>query len=324
MKTTSNRTSASTMAGAILLVLAPTAGALAQDYPSQDLDMTVAFAPGGGNDIMSREIAAILQKYDRYPANIMINNRVGGSGAVGWGYLHSQAGSAYDVSTTSGSLFTTPLQADTPWTVDDFTPIALLAADDLAITVLGSSPWNDIEEFIAAAKENPPVIAGTGTVNVDFIVIALFAEKAGFEFEYVPFNSYPDSQTALLSGAVDALMGNPGEVIGMVDSGDMRALVYSGSTVPPEMEGVPTMASLDADPGVSMPRGLIMAPDAPQEAVDWWVDTMQFVVTTPEWQDYISTNLLTETALFGEDFRQFLEQTNVSFTETLRSRGFVE
>lgn len=301
------------------------AGAVAaQDYPSQQLDMTVAFAPGGGNDIMSRAIADIMQKYDLYPQNIVINNRVGGSGAVGWGYLFSRDGSGYDVSTTSGSLFTTPLQADTPWNVKDFTPVALLAADDLAVTVLASSPWNTIEEFIEAAKETPPIIGGTGTVNVDFIAIALFAEKAGFEFEYVPFNSYPDSQTALLSGALDALMGNPGEIVGMVESGDMRALVYSGPSVPPELEGTPTMASLDADPGVSMPRGLIMAPNAPQEAVDWWIETMRFVVGTPEWADYIATNLLTEYTLFGDEFGAFLAQTEVNFTETLRSRGFVE
>ena len=313
-----------TIAATALLGLAAVSPAAAQDYPSESLDMTVAFAPGGGNDVMSRGIAEILQKYDLYPENIEINNRVGGSGAVGWGYLYTQTGSAYDISTTSGSLFTTPLQADTPWTVDDFTPIALLAADDLALTVLGSSRWNTVEEFIAEAKEKPPVIAGTGTVNVDFIVIALFAEKAGFEFEYVPFNSYPDSQTALLSGAVDALLGNPGEIIGMVDSKDMRALAYSGPVVPPEMEGVPTMADLEFDPGISMPRGLIMAPDAPQEAVDWWIKTMQFIVTTPEWKEYISTNLLTEYTLFGDDFATFLEKKNVSFAETLRSRGFIK
>lgn len=323
--TTCNLTRLTAAPAAAVLALGMTATtAVAQSYPSQTLDMTVAFAAGGGNDILTRTIANILQQYNLYPENIAINIRSGGSGAVGWGYLYNQAGSGYDISTTSGSLFTTPLQADTPWTSSDFTPIALLAADDLAVTVMTSSPWTTIEEFIEAARENPPVIGGTGTVNVDFITIALFAEKAGFEFEYVPFNSYPDSQTALLSGALDALMGNPGEIIGMVESGDMRALVYSGVVVPPELEGVPTIDELGFGPTVSMPRGLIMAPDAPQEAVDWWIETMKFVVTTPEWEAYINQQLLTPVQLFGEDFGAFMAETQVSFGETLRSRGFVD
>ena len=88
----------------------------AQTYPSADetLDWTIAFGPGGGNDIMARTIIDILTKYDMYPGNIAAENRAGGSGAVGWGYLFGQSGNGYGISTTSGSFVTTPLQADTP------------------------------------------------------------------------------------------------------------------------------------------------------------------------------------------------------------------
>ncbi|WP_114967016.1 Bug family tripartite tricarboxylate transporter substrate binding protein [Alkalilacustris brevis] len=313
-----------TLAATAILGFAVTGTAQAQDYPAQPLDMTVAFAPGGGNDIMSRVLADILQKYDLYTQPISINNRSGGSGAVGWGYFYNQAGSAYDVSSTSGSIITTPLQADTPWHITDFTPVALLATDDLVLAVSSDSPYTTIEEFIEGARENPPVIGGTGTVNVDFIAIALFAEKAGFEFDYVPFNSRPDSQTALLSGALDALMNSPGQVVGMVEAGEMRALAYTGGSTPAELEGVPTMASLGMDPGVSMPRGLILPPDAPQEAVDWWIETMRFVVDTPEWQQYIASNMLTEITLFGDDFNEYILNTEAAFANTLRAGGYID
>ena len=162
-----------------------------QDYPSQTLDLDDRLqGPGGGNDIMRAPFSRSMEKYDLYPADIRAENRAGGSGAVGWGYLHSKSGSGYDVSTTSGSFVTTPLQADLPWEPADFTPVALLATDDLALVVNGSSEIQTIEDLIAAAKERPITIAGTGTVNVDFIVPTLFAEAAGFEFDYVSFNSH--------------------------------------------------------------------------------------------------------------------------------------
>lgn len=302
------------------------APALAQSYPSTDetLDWTIAFGPGGGNDIMARTIVDILNTYDLYPGDISVENRAGGSGAVGWGYLYGQAGNPYGISTTSGSFVTTPLQADTPWQPADFTPVALLATDDLVLVVNGSSEIQNIEEFIAYAQENPINIAGTGTVNVDFIVPTLFAERAGFEFDYVSFNSMADQTTALLSQSVDAMVGNPGEILGLIDSGDLRALVYSGNSTPDALEGVPTMGDLGYDIGVSMPRGLILAPDAPEEAQQWWIETMQRVVETPEWDEYIASNTLTPTVLYGDDFREFLTNTKNGFEVVLRSVGAIE
>lgn len=300
--------------------------AISQEYPdpAQTLDWTIAFGPGGGNDIMARTIVDILTTYDLYPGDISVENRAGGSGAVGWGYLYGQSGSGYGISTTSGSFVTTPLQADTPWEPADFTPVALLATDDLVLVVNGSSEIQNIEEFIAFAQENPVTIAGTGTVNVDFIVPTLFAQAAGFEFDYVSFNSMADQTTALLSESVDAMVGNPGEILGLIDSGDLRALVYSGASTPAALGDVPTMGDVGHDIGVSMPRGLILPPDAPVEAQQFWIETMQRVVETPEWAAYIENNTLTPTILYGEEFGTFLTRTQNGFAEVLRSVGAIE
>jgi putative tricarboxylic transport membrane protein len=314
------------LAAALAAPIALAAPAVAQEYPSTDetLDWTIAFGPGGGNDIMARSIIEILNTYDLYPGEISAENRAGGSGAVGWGYLYAQAGSAYGISTTSGSFVTTPLQADTPWQPEDFTPVALLATDDLVLVVNGDSDIETIEQFIERAKESPINIGGTGSVNVDFIVPTLFAEKAGFEFDYVSFNSMSEQTTALLSNALDAMVGNPGEILGLIESGDLRPLVFSGQTTPAALEGVPTMGEIGYDIGVSMPRGLILAPDAPAEAQEWWIATMRQVVETPEWAEYISANTLTPTVLYGEDFRDFLISTKNGFEVVLREVGAIE
>jgi putative tricarboxylic transport membrane protein len=300
-------------------------GALAQGYPdpSERLDWTIAFGPGGGNDIMSRTLIDILDKHDLYPGDIVAENRQGGSGAVGWGYLYNQAGNPYAISSTSGSYITTPLQADTPWGPTAFTPIALLATDDLVLLVNGDSEIDSLQEFVEQAKADPPTIGGIGAVNVDFIVPALLAEKAGFEFDYVSFNAAGELNTALLSNALDAIVSNPGEVLGLMESGDMKALGYSGQTTPEALGDIPTFADAGYPVNISMPRGLILAPDVPAEAQEWWIETMKKVVETPEWQQYIETNLLTENIRYGEDFRTFLAETQGAFEEILREQGAI-
>ncbi len=310
------------LAAALVLGSMP---ASAQDrYPSKRLTWTIAFGPGGGNDIMSRTLISVLEKYKLYPETIVAENRAGGSGAVGWGYVFSQKGNPYHLSSTSGSFITTPLQANTPWQPSSFTPIALLATDDLVLLVNKNSKIRNLKEFIAAAKAKPPSIGGIGAVNVDFIVPKLFSEKAGFTFSYVSFNKQGELTTALLSNALDAQMSNPGEVLGLLQSGDLRALAFSGKSTPKVLGDVPTFAQAGYEIGVSLPRGLVLPPDVPKEAQQWWIETMKKVVATPEWKAYVDKQLLTENVLYGEDFRAFLVKTQGAFADILRKSGAIK
>lgn len=308
-------------AAALAVAAAPAA---AQSYPSQRLDWTISFGPGGGNDIMSRNLIAILEKYKWYPGQIVAENRPGGSGAKGWGYVFAQKGNPYHITSTSGSFITTPLQANTPWGPTSFTPIALLASDDMLMVVNKNSSAKTLQEFIAQSKAKPPSIGGIGAVNIDFIVPKLVSEKAGFTFSYVSFNKQGELITALLSGALDAAMSNPGEVLGLLQSGDMRALAYSGKSTPAALGEVPTFASLGYDIGISLPRGLVLPPGVPKEAQDWWIATMKKVVQTPEWKAYIDKQVLTENVLYGEDFRAFLQKTQGTFADILRKSGAIK
>jgi len=306
------------------LVLGSVPAAAQDRYPSKRLTWTIAFGPGGGNDIMSRTLISVLEKYKLYPETIVAENRAGGSGAVGWGYVFSQKGNPYHLSSTSGSFITTPLQANTPWQPSSFTPIALLATDDLVLLVNKNSKIRNLKEFIAAAKAKPPSIGGIGAVNVDFIVPKLFSEKAGFTFSYVSFNKQGELTTALLSNALDAQMSNPGEVLGLLQSGDLRALAFSGKSTPKALGDVPTFAQAGYEIGVSLPRGLVLPSDVPKEAQQWWIETMKKVVETPEWKAYVDKQLLTENVLYGEDFRAFLVKTQGAFADILRKSGAIK
>jgi putative tricarboxylic transport membrane protein len=316
-------------AAAVVLLAGPMmslgAPAVAQDaYPNKRLSWTIAFGPGGGNDIMSRTLIQIIEKYKLYPSDIVAENRAGGSGAVGWGYLFGQKGNPYHISSTSGSFITTPLQANTPWKPTDFTPVALLAADDLLLVVKGDSKIGNLKDFVESAKRKPPSIGGIGAVNVDFIVPTLLAKQAGFTFEYVSFNKAGELTTALLSNTLDAMMVNPGEALGLIKSGDVKPIAYTGTKTPAALGAVPTLAEAGYKVEVSMPRGLVLAPGVPAEVQQWWINTIRKVVETPEWRDYVEKQILTEQVLYGEDFRSFLKSTQDVFATTLREHGAIK
>ncbi|MFC0105850.1 Bug family tripartite tricarboxylate transporter substrate binding protein [Kibdelosporangium aridum] len=314
---------------ALSVVLAATVAACNQSesggsgsgYPNKDLDWTVAFGPGGGNDKLARKLVDILKKDKLYPNNIAVENREGGSGATGWGYLTKKKGDGYAISTTSGSFITSPLVAKTGFTYRDFTHVGLLASDALFFIVkkdTGISTW---QQWVDKAKQKGSVtIAGIGEVNVDFIVADILAEKAGFKMAYVPFDDQGELITALTSDAVDGAVSNPSEVIGQLDSGDLVALMFTGKEALPKYRDVPTAQSLGYPGLPTMPRGLILPPDAPKEATDWWIETMRKVVETPDWKAYVEDSFLAEDLRWGPDFTKYLDETNLTFEIILKAR----
>ena len=319
-------TAAAAVSGMVLTLSACGGGAggtdSAGDYPSQDMEWTIAFGPGGGNDIMARTMVDILQKKDLYPENIVVENKEGGSGATGWGYLYGQSGTGYGISTTSGSFITTPLQADTGWEPTDFTPVGLMAADYALLMTSGKSEWKTYDDWVSYAKEKGKVVVGgIGTVNVDYIVQQMIADANGYEIDYVPYNEEGQMQTSLLSGAIDAMISNPGSIMGQIEGGQMNALLFTGPERLEALPDVPTSEEKGISDIPSMPRGLILPPDAPEEAQEWWIDTMQEVVETPEWQDYLDENYLLKDEKWGEDFTTYLDETQASVEDQRTELG---
>ncbi|HEY8458191.1 MAG TPA: tripartite tricarboxylate transporter substrate-binding protein [Actinopolymorphaceae bacterium] len=295
-----------------------------EDYPSKDLDWTIAFGPGGGNDIMSRTIVDILESENLYPHDIIVQNREGGSGATGWGHVFRHAGNPYVISTTSGSFLTTPLESNTGWTYADFTPVALFATDAALLVVdseSGLATWDDWVRY--ATSKDAVAVGGIGTVNVDFIIHDLLAAEAGYHIDYVPFNDEGQLLTALTSKSLEAVVSNPGEVMGQIEAGDMTALLFTGSEPLPTLPDVPTGKSLGFDNLPTMPRGLILPPDVPEVARQWWISTMKKVIRVRKWRTYLRSNYLVEDVRWGDAFGAFLEQTSKELEAILRERGAI-
>lgn len=287
------------------------------NYPSDTLEMTVAFGPGGGVDIMSRTIADLLTENDLYPGDITVTNREGGSGSTGYGYVFNQEGSGYDMTATSGSFISTPLQGQTAWDTLGFTPIALLGTDETVIWVPADSPWQTLDDLIADAQTNPPVVGGAGATTIDYIGFAQIAEEAGFEFNYVAHDSGAEAGNSLLSGSVDVVSHSASALYGLYEAGDIRPLAIGGSERLSQLPDTPTFEELGFASPVSQPRGLMMPPGVSDEVIAFWEDALTQLVELPEWQDYLAQNFISERVLFGDEYQTYLEETIAAYDNAL-------
>ena len=117
------------------------------------------------------------------------------------------------------------------------------------------------------------------------------------------------------------MISNPGSILGQIEAGEMRALVTTADERLEVLPDVPTDQELGFEGIPSMPRGMILPPNAPEEAQEWWIDTMEKVVETDAWKAYIEENYLTEDIRWGDDFGDYLTETQGQFQEILEESG---
>ena len=235
------------LASALLaLLLVGPAAALAQaTYPSKNIEVVVPFAPGGGTDNLMRMITGIMDENKWSPVALNVNNRVGGSGTVGYAYLINKRGDSHVVAGATPMIVSGKLQGRLSGNHRDaITVLMIVAIDELMISVRTESPFKTIEEFVAAARAKPGTltVGGTGIHNDDHIFAHLFEQAAKIKLKYVPFNSGGEVTAALMGGHVDAGIMNPNEISAQVEAGKAKNLAVAARKRMSDAPDVPTFA----------------------------------------------------------------------------------
>src|SRR6478736_3945094 len=70
------------MLPAAAVLAAGQASAQVRDFPSKPIELVVPFQPGGGTDALARAFADATRKH--MPQSMIIVNKPGASGAIGW------------------------------------------------------------------------------------------------------------------------------------------------------------------------------------------------------------------------------------------------
>jgi putative tricarboxylic transport membrane protein len=311
------------------LALALPLGAAAQPkYPSRVIEVVVPYAPGGGTDNLMRMITGIIDENKWSPVTMNVNNRAGGSGAVGYNYLINKKGDPNVVAGATPMVVSGKIEGRLPGNHRDaMTMLMIVAIDELMLSVRTESPYKTIDEFVNAARAKPAglTVGGTATNTEDHIFTYLFEQAAKIKVKYVPFNSGGEVTAALMGGHIDAGVMNPNEIIAQVEAGKARNLAVASEKRLADAPDLPTFAERGYKFYWEQMRGVVGPANMPPEAVKWWQDTLKKVTDTPKWKnEYIKKNLLTPTQWTGEQANKYLDSLNQKYTEALTGLGAVK
>jgi putative tricarboxylic transport membrane protein len=321
------------LSGVLILAMSACAkssssGAAASDYPKKPLQLVSVMSAGGGTDLFQREMAKVLSQSKIYGKPIEVSNRTGGSGSAGWSWQKAQAGNPYVMTTTSVSFWTTPLQANTGWLPTDFTPVCLIALDPEVLLVKSSSPYKSLADFINASQKKKMAIGGVSVVSTGYVAVTQLAQESKLQMKYVSFSSQGEADSGLLSGSLDALIANPGDVLGQLKSGDLRPLAQSGteriSGPGYDFAAVPTFKELGYDDEVAGPRGAVLPPNVPASVVSYWTSAFQKMLNTPEFKNYTASNFQQQKLVCGSAFGDYIKQNLTTYKTLLEKAGAIK
>lgn len=295
---------------------------------SGDVEFVCPYSAGGGSDLYARTAGNIMgEKGLLGGRTITVNNKTGGSGAVGDAYTATKAGDGTVITTYVSAQITGPMINGTEITYKDLTPICNLAMDEYTIGVLSTAEYKTLDEFIAYAKANPGkiTVGGSGSGTEDNLVTGLMQMYCGIEVEYIPYNSSAEVMTAMLGGHINAGIYNPNEAISQYEAGDVLLLAAFGPERISVLPDVPTFTELGYDQVVFQQfRGIFGPGNMSQEAVDFWVSVFQEVIQDSTWTDgYLAKNGLTSKFLSGAEFDTFLDEEAAKYEAVLSSLGLM-
>ena len=237
---------------------AVSSGAHAAWPDDKPIEVIVGYAPGGANDLMARVMAPFMEKQLGGKAKLIVVNRPGASGEIGWTALQRAAPDGYTLALISTpSFLTNTLQRKTQYDPAQIVPLARIMDDPALFITIAASPLNSLADVVRKLKASPEGISmGTSGIatNGHMAALALLA-ATGAKVNDVPFKGSGEARTALAGGHIDmAVMGGT-EFLQAGRMKELKALAQLAPTRHAFIGDIPTAREQGLDIVISSERG---------------------------------------------------------------------
>lgn len=249
----------------IAISVAPGSARAQANYPERPIRFIVPNPPGGGNDLLARELGQEMQK--RFGQPVVIENRPGAGGNIGADAVAKSAPDGYTILMAANTFVINPsLMKQLPFDVaKDFQPLTLAGMITFALVVNPELPASNVRELIAHLKANPGKVnyATPGAGTPHHLATELFMSMTGTQMTMVPFKGAGQMVPELLAGRVQVIFGAINSLIPHMKAGKLRGLAVLSARragITPELPtvaeaGLPGYA-VDSWYGVLAPAGL--------------------------------------------------------------------
>jgi tripartite-type tricarboxylate transporter receptor subunit TctC len=244
------------------LLLLPTTSAIGQgQYPDRSIRIIVPFAAGGAVDVMARIIGEKLASTWGQP--VIVENRVGASGNVGAEVVARAEPDGYTllISPPPPLAINQHLFSNLRFDPAAFVPITIIAGAPNVLLARPGLAASNVPELIALAKSQPGKLTygSAGRGSTPHLSAEMLKSLGGIEMAHVTYKSVPQAINDVVGGSIDLTFGTLVDSIGLIQSGQLKALGIGGVARTSSLANVPSVA--ETFPGyLSMTWYAVVAP----------------------------------------------------------------
>ena len=275
-----------TFAAGLCVLLAGLAHA--QGWPSKPVRIVVAYPPGGGIDVLGRQLADKLTAAWGQP--VVVDNRPGANTIVAADAVAKSAPDGYTLLLTSDATFSINphLYAKLPFDAQrDFVPVTMIVIFQQFLVAHPSLEANTLAELIELAKKSPGKInyASYGSGSQPHLAGEMLKHKAGINLVQVPYKGIAPAMQAVVAGEVQLTFSGIATALPQIKAGRVKPIAVGGPKRSVLLPQVPTFAELGY-PEVETHAwfALFMPAGSPREAVQRTHAEVKRILDEPEFR----------------------------------------
>lgn len=284
-----------------------------EEFPSKEVRLIVPFGAGGGTDALARKLAEIVK--NQSGVTMIVENKTGGSGAVGMAEGAAAEPDGYTVTMTTVEVVLLPLAGLANFKADDFKGITRVNFDAAALIVKADNPAGTVEEFVENAKTAGPVNINVSAFPTNYWLCgAMLKDITGVDFNLVeePNGASAEIQN-LLGGHVDSIICTVAEAAQYVESGDFKVLAVADAKRSETFPDIPTFKESGFDIEVGTWRGFMVPKDTDDAAVAKLNEIFTNAYESDEFKEFLATMRFGDGYLDAAGFADLIKEQTAQY-----------
>ena len=297
----------------------------AGDYPDRPIRLLVPGAAGGGMDVVARLVANTIS--ESLKQAVVVENRPGAAGNIAVNQLAKSPPDGYTIvlGQTSQLAINPSLYGNLPYDpIKDFIPVVLLADAPNVVIVPANSPIKSMADVVQAAKDAPDGLDVTtpGIGTVSHLTAELFARSAGIKLRHIPSRGANSALMDVVAGRIPLMLSSIPTALGLINSGQLRAIAVSALARSPVLPNVPTIAEQGyAGFNAGTWYGLLVPVGTPPDVVKKLNDVGNAALKTPEIVEKVVAEGGVVLGGSSEAFSEKLRLDNAKWSKVIKEAG---
>ncbi|MGZ5907808.1 MAG: Bug family tripartite tricarboxylate transporter substrate binding protein [Reyranella sp.] len=213
----------------------------AGDWPKGPIKIIVPFPPGGSTDPVARIIQAKLIETTGW--NIIVDNKPGGTGAVGSAVAAKSPPDGQTWMLTFDSHILNPAFApNLPYKDSELLNVMLIGRTPQAIAAHPDRPYKTFAEAVADAKKRPGKVSmGVLGASQALVLMTLIKRENDVDINLIPYKGGGPLNQDILAGVTDIAIGSTTSLSPHFRANKVRPIGVTGEQRTPALPDTPTL-----------------------------------------------------------------------------------